>query len=192
MKYSATKLILASGSPRRRQLLEEAGYSFDVVPPHGSAECGICSRETPPEMVARLAHQKAEDVARRTERGLIVAADTVVECRGHILGKPKNRQHAMEMLNLLRDTVHHVYTGVCLWRRPDDRTSVRVDVTKLRMEKVTDLQRDVYLDTNLWEGKAGAFGYQDRHNWIHIVHGSESNVVGLPLELLDEMLAECC
>lgn len=181
-------LILASQSPRRRDLLAEAGYEFTVCPPRDTAECGICSRETPPEMVARLAHQKAKDVAGRCDAGIIVAADTVVECSGHILGKPKNRQHAAEMLKLLSGRVHHVYTGVCIWRRPSDRTNVQVDATKLRMQKLTATQLEVYLDTSLWEGKAGAFGYQDRHNWLTIVHGSESNVVGLPMELLEKML----
>ena len=91
-------LILASSSPRRRQLLDEAGYAFEVIAPSDSAECGICSSETPPELVARLAYQKAEDVAKRLETGLIIGCDTVAECLGQILGKPKNRQHAREML----------------------------------------------------------------------------------------------
>ncbi len=183
------RLILASSSPRRRELLTEAGYDFEVLPPHDSAECGICSRETPPEMVARLAWQKARDVAQRVERGIVVGCDTVAECCGLILGKPKNREHAEEMLRLLRGRVQHVYSGLCLWIRPGEEHHVQVDVTKLRMDAVSDEQLEEYLDSNLWEGKAGAFGYQDRHGWIHIVEGSESNVVGLPLELLGRMLA---
>lgn len=184
------KLILASRSPRRRQLLTEGGYDFEVRAPSDTAECGICSRETPPEMVARLAHQKAEDIARGVAQGIVLGADTVVECCGRILGKPENREHARKMLAFLGGRVHHVYSGVCLWRRPDDHTLVKIDVTKLRMEKLTPLQVDVYLDTDMWEGKAGAFGYQDRQNWLEIVHGSESNVVGLPMELLEEMLQQ--
>lgn len=192
MTPRAQKLILASRSPRRHQLLLDAGYEFQVSAPRDSAECGVCSHETPPELVARLARQKAEDVALRISKGIVLGADTVVECRGHILGKPENREHARQMLGLLSDRVHHVYSGICLWRRPDDETHVRVDVTKLRMAKLTPLQIDLYLDTDMWEGKAGAFGYQDRHNWLEIVHGSESNVVGLPIELLEEMLQQMC
>jgi hypothetical protein len=86
---SLPALILASSSPRRQQLLADAGYPFVVVPPHDSAECGICSRETPPEMVARLAYQKGADVALRTESGMVVACDTVAECCGHILASQK-------------------------------------------------------------------------------------------------------
>jgi septum formation protein len=182
------RLILASSSPRRRQLLDEAGYEFEVIAPSESAECGICSSETPPELVARLAYQKAEDVALRLDSGLIIGCDTVAECLGQILGKPKNREHAREMLSLLRGREHRVYSGLCLWRRPEDRTSVSVEVTRLVMDPITDAQLDDYLDTDQWEGKAGAFGYQDGLDWVHIIEGSESNVVGLPLELLERML----
>src|SRR5688500_5131943 len=73
-------LILASQSPRRKQLLAEAGYEFQVIAPHESAECGLCSQETPPEFVARLAYQKAGDVALRIDRGLVIGCDTVAEC----------------------------------------------------------------------------------------------------------------
>lgn len=156
--------------------------------PHESAECGICSRETPPELVARLAWQKAGDVAQRVHRGLIIGCDTVAECMGQILGKPKNREHAGEMLRLLRGREHHVYSGLCLWIRPGDEHHVQVAVSRLVMDSVSDRELEEYLDSGAWEGKAGAFGYQDDLDWIHLREGSESNVVGLPMELLDEML----
>ena len=184
-------MILASSSPRRRQLLTEWGYAFDVIAPHESAECGICSRETPPELVARLAYQKAKDVAVRVESGIVIGCDTIAECRGHILGKPTNREHARQMLELLRGRDHHVYSGLCIWRRPDDVHRVEVEVTKLVMETISDADLEQYLATNAWEGKAGAFGYQDGLDWVHIVEGSESNVVGLPMELLSRMLRTC-
>jgi septum formation protein len=184
------RLILASRSPRRRELLRSAGYEFEVIAPDEAAECGVCSRETPPEMVARLAYQKAENVAARIDKGLILGCDTVAECHGHILGKPENEEHAREMLQLLRGRRHHVYSGVCLWQRPGDVAHVKVDCTRLRMDAISDQQLEQYLESRQWEGKAGAFGYQDRIGWIHILQGSESNVVGLPLELLAEMLGE--
>ncbi len=184
------ELILASSSPRRRQLLSQHGYRFEVIPPHDSAECGICSRETPPELVARLAFQKARDVALRVESGLVVGCDTVAECMGHILGKPKNRQHAREMLTLLRGREHHVYSGLCIWKRPGEEHHVQVEVTPLVMDTLSDRQIEDYLRTDLWEGKAGAFGYQDGNDWVRVLSGSESNVVGLPMELLAKMLAE--
>ena len=183
-------LILASSSPRRRQLLSEWGYDFTVITPSESAECGVCSDETPPEFVARLAYQKARDVAQRVDCGLVIGCDTVAECNGQILGKPANRDHAQHMLQLLRGREHHVYSGLCLWRRPSDMHRTEVDLTKLVMDPISDDSLKAYLDTGDWEGKAGAFGYQDGLDWVHIVEGSESNVVGLPMELFQRMLAE--
>lgn len=189
------RLILASGSPQRHRLLHEAGYTFEVVVPSPQAECGICSKETPPEMVARLAWQKAADVATGLpasprETTIIIACDTVAECAGHILGKPVNRKHAREMLELLAGREHHVYSGLCLWPTHGGQPRVEVDRTTLRMDRLTDRQISEYLDSELWEGKAGTFGYQDRAGWLHIVAGSESNVIGLPMELLAHMLGD--
>jgi len=189
---SQFSLILASSSPRRRQLLTEAGYSFTVAPPSEAAErvsegdAGLPAAE----LVAKLAVQKAEDVARRTERGIVIACDTVAECQGDILGKPAGRDDARRMLKLLRGQEHRVYSGLCLWRRPDDPQRLQIDVTKLVMDPISDEQLEQYLDSRQWEGKAGAFGYQDGLDWVHVVEGSESNVVGLPMELLAEMLSE--
>jgi septum formation protein len=170
--------------------MQQWGYDFELLPPSDTAECGICSSETPPEMVARLAYQKAGDVARRLDSGLVIGCDTVAECLGQILGKPHNVDHAREMLKLLRGREHQVYSGLCLWERPTDRTRVEVDVTRLVMDPIPDDALEAYLQTEAWEGKAGAFGYQDGLDWVHVVAGSESNVVGLPMELLERMLSE--
>ena len=190
MADSLPPLILASSSPRRRELLAEAGYAFTVVPPHESAECGVCSRETPPELVARLAFQKARDVAQRVEGGVVIGCDTVAECESQILGKPANLEHARAMLGLLRGREHRVYSGLCLWRRPGDVYRTEIDVTTLVMDSISDEAMEAYLATGAWEGKAGAFGFQDGLDWVHILAGSESNVVGLPMELLQRMLAD--
>lgn len=184
----ALPLILASGSPRRALLMEAAGYQFTVEPADATVECGICSRETPPELVARLAYRKAADVARHHHAARILAADTVAACHGQILGKPENRQHAAEMLRLLRGRVHHVYTGICLWCTARSRCLVEVCQTTLSMAAVSDDQLEQYLETRLWEGKAGAFGYQDGVDWLEVTEGSESNVVGLPMERLAELM----
>jgi septum formation protein len=182
------KLILASQSPRRRELLAEAGYTFDVVAPEEHVECGVCSRESPAEKVARLAYEKAANVAGRVGSGLILGCDTVAECDGQVLGKPPNIAIARRMLEMLRGREHRVLSGVCLWNYPDRSPDTRVAVTKLRMDEISNAQLDDYLQTYQWEGKAGAFGYQDRLDWVHVIEGSQSNVVGLPLELLKEML----
>lgn len=184
------ELILASSSPRRRELLTKAGLPFRVIEPDPSAECGVCSRETPPEMVARLAYQKAANVIDKIEQGLVIGCDTVAECMGLILGKPQNRRHAQEMLERLRGRPHAVYSGLCLWDKATARRSVRVDVSRLTMDAITDEQLQAYLESELWMGKAGAFGFQDGPPWIHLTEGSATNVVGLPMELLRVMLDE--
>ena len=188
--HRSLSLILASRSPRRRQLLEEAGYDFSVVAPSDSAECGMCSGENPAQLVARLAYQKAADVARRLTEGRILGCDTVAECDGQILGKPEDAPHARQMLQALSGRQHRVFSGVCLWSLPDGEPLVRVDTTTLRMDALSQAQLDEYIESGGWEGKAGAFGYQDRLGWVHIVEGSESNVVGLPMELLAQMIAD--
>lgn len=181
-------LILASSSPRRRELLAEASYRFEVIQPHDSAECGMCSGETAPEMVARLAYQKAADVVGRTAQGLVLGCDTVAQCAGQILGKPADERHARQMLDLLNGREHHVYSGICLWRVPDGQPLVEVERSTLAMRELSRHEIDEYLASGLWEGKAGAFGLQDRLGWLEVVEGSESNVVGLPLERLADML----
>lgn len=182
-------LILASGSPRRAQLLTAAGYSFTVDPAADGVECGICSRETAPKMVARLAYQKAADVVKRYSSGMILAADTLASCLGQILGKPANREHAEQMLRTLSGRTHNVFTGICLWDARSQKRIVDVTQTELRMESLTEETLAQYLDSMKWEGKAGAFGYQDGNDWILITDaGSESNVVGLPMERLAELL----
>ena len=184
-------LILASASPRRAQLLRAAGYDFEIQPASDEAECGICSRETAPQMVGRLAFRKAADVAAARTRGLILGADTVASCLGQILGKPQDRDHAQSMLQLLRGRTHDVYSGICLWSVSQNRCVVDVVRTELQMEPISDEMLHDYLESGLWEGKAGAFGYQDGNDWIRVTEGgSESNVVGLPMERLAELLEQ--
>ncbi len=142
---------------------------------------------------------------------LIIACDTVAECGGAVLGKPNDLEHARNMLRRLSGTVHRVYSGLCLWPHQIPEPAIhrvysglclwphqipeplrpietRVAVTELRMDRLADTDLEEYLASGLWRGKAGAFGYQDRVGWLHIDAGSEANVIGLPTELLAEML----
>ena len=186
-----SRLVLASASPRRRQIMEDMGLDFEVVPPTDSAECGMCSGESPYELVARLAFQKATDVARRVPGdAVIIGCDTVAECRGVILGKPRDESDAERMLRLLRGQRHRVLSGICVYQLPTRRINVEVDITTLRMDHVPDEALEAYVASGHWEGKAGAFGYQDGLDWLHIESGSETNVVGLPRERLERMLEE--
>ena len=181
-------LILASQSPRRRALLQEAGYEFKVCPPSDGAESAPGEHESVAETVARLALEKGADVAPGVAEGIVLSCDTLAEVEGEVLGKPSDREDAERMLCRMRGTRHRVWTGVCLWRRPDDHRLLDYDCTELVMESLSDAQLQAYLDSGDWEGKAGAFGYQDDLPWIQILSGSPSNVIGLPLEMLSRML----
>ena len=181
-------IILASRSPRRCELLAQIVWPFTIIVPSESVECGVCSEESPPELVARLAYAKAVDVASgQDDPALVIGCDTVATCLGQILGKPRDKEDARRMLRLLRGQTHHVYSGLCLYMIPESRYVIDVACTELKMDPVSDQDLEAYLETGLWEGKAGAFGYQDGWDWLHVVSGSESNVVGLPLELLEEL-----
>ena len=182
-------LILASQSPRRKSLMHEYGYSFLVHPPSDTAEGGMCSGETPPELVVRLAKQKAEDVAKQYGHAVIIGCDTVAECMGTVLGKPVDIVDARRMLTMLRGKDHRVLSGLCIWKRPSDEVILNLDITTLHMDEVTDRQIEAYLATDKWQGKAGAFGYQDGWDWLHVIQGSETNVIGLPMEVLADALS---
>lgn len=199
---NSPRLILASGSPQRDRLMTGAGYQFEVIVPDDSAEdCGICTTGGPASLVTELALRKAANVAEKiVEAGLpsdptiIIACDTVAECEGAVLGKPRDEEHARDMLERLRGRDQRVFSGLCLWplalASGQVSPTTHLAVTELRMDAISDDDLEEYLQSELWRGKAGSFGYQDRHGWLHILEGSESNVVGLPMELLADQLAK--
>jgi septum formation protein len=183
-------LILASSSPRRKQLLTEAGFVFETIPPDESAEDERSPNESPVKYVRRLALQKAKNVADKVERGIILGGDTIVVCGGNILEKPMDKNDAQNMLRQLCGQIHQVVSGLCLLKKEIDSTPITLletDTTLLRMQPLSDAELETYLDTEKWRGKSGAFGYQDGNDWITILEGSESNVVGLPLESFQTM-----
>lgn len=183
------RLILASQSPRRHQLMRQAGYQFETLLPSETAECGICSRESTPELVARLALQKARDVAPRVSgEAVVIACDTVADIMGRVLGKPENREHAEQMLRLLSGRRHSVYSGLCVLRVPGGQPQLQVARSELLMAELTPRQIEEYLDSEAWVGKSGAFGYQDNHPWLQLLSGTADNVVGLPMDVLAQML----
>lgn len=187
--------MLASGSPRRAELARSEGWNFVVVPPPEAAETDAAPRgdEEPLEaFVTRLARAKAEAVVALGTQGLVLACDTLSEVEGLPLGKPRDRDDARRMLRALSGRRHRVVSGVCLWLvedpgQPGEPLTGHAE-SELLMPPLPESFITGYLDTGLWEGKAGACGFQDGHVPLELVAGSPSNVVGLPLELVRELL----
>jgi len=180
-------LILASASPRRKQLLIEAGYRIEVDP--SDVEEPDPTPGTPvADYVALLAWQKATAVARRRGHGLVLAADTACAVDGEILNKPVDRADAERMIRLQEGRDTEVLTGVCLYRAERDEWVGAVEVSVVRFRVLEETERRAFLDSNRWEGKAGAYGVQDHDPFVSVAHGSFSNVVGLPMERLDTLL----
>jgi septum formation protein len=189
LKSIAMRLILASQSPRRRELLRAAGYDFEVITPSEGAESGEPDGDPTRDFVARLAVQKASDVALRlSEPACVIACDTVADCDGVILGKPVDRADAERMLRMLSGRQHFVWSGLCIWDTRSHEFQVESVCSVLTMAPLTDAMIEEYLDSGAWQGKSGAFGYQDNHPWLQLTSGTASNVVGLPLEHLHQLL----
>ena len=181
-------LILASASPRRQQLLAEAGYAYEVDP-SGVEEPPPAPGESPADYAAGLAWRKAAAVAARRWRGLILGADTVCAVAGEVLGKPADRADAERMIRAQegRDDIA-VITGLCLYRAGAAEWVGAIEVTTCRCRVLTDAERAEHLDSGRWEGKSGAYGVQDHDPFVTVVRGSWSNVVGLPMERLAALL----
>src|SRR5262249_9518957 len=150
------RLILASASPRRRQLLAEAGYDFEVDPSEVEEPEPVPGTE-PGAYVSTLAWQKAAAVARRRGTGLILAADTACAVDGQIINKPRDRIDAERMIRLQEGRDTEVLTGLCLYRAERHEWVGAVDLSVVWFRALDDAQRCGYLDTNRWHGKAGAY-----------------------------------
>lgn len=187
-------LVLASRSPRRKALLEEAGYDFRVVPA-AFIEPPPDEGETAEAYAVRLACDKARDVADRLAReghgnAIVVAADTVVDLNGAILGQPEGEDGARAMLRRLSGSRHAVVTGVVLLETDTGRVVEEAARTELAMAAMTEEQIEEYVASGESAGKAGGYAIQETGDrFVSVVSGSMSNVVGLPMELLARMLA---
>ncbi|MDD4081205.1 MAG: Maf family protein [Eubacteriales bacterium] len=177
------RLILASSSPRRRELLQGMGLVFEVM----EAQVDESLDGAPEAVVRRLAQLKARDVAKRFPKDDILGADTLVSVDGKSLGKPRDLADAAKMLGMLSGRWHEVCTGVCLIAHGQE--SVGFEETRVRFVKLTDEDIQRYCISGEPMGKAGAYAIQGRAGmYIPEIQGSYSNVVGLPIALVREML----
>ena len=181
-------VILASQSPRRRQLLGQMGFTdFKICPARGEE---VASPGLPPaQLVEALASQKAAEVAAAAEAdALIIAADTVVAVDDRVLGKPHSEEEAAEMLLSLSGREHTVYTGVTL--RRGSQIVTRHEATQVRFRSLTREEIDAYVATGEPMDKAGAYGIQERGALlVEGIRGDYFNVVGLPVCLVGQLLA---
>jgi septum formation protein len=178
------RLILASGSPARRELLERAGYRFEVMPAHVDEPTGAGVTDIR-AFVQSVAWQKAAAVAPRVREGIVLAADTVGWLNGQVISKPADEDDARRILRTLGGTEHELWTGVVLWRRPDDLQLSWQEYSRVHFRRLTDEELSQYLATRQWQGCSGAYAIQERDDpYVQVVQGSVSNVVGLPLETL--------
>lgn len=185
-------IILASGSPRRRDLLKEVFSDFVVVPPQvvePTPTTDICRAAH--LWVEALAYLKAAEIAQSHPESLIIAADTVCLHSGRIIGKPADISQARHILTHFFAGTSKVVTGLAVLLPCRNTKVVTHAVTELDLRPMTNTELEDYLNSGLWQGKAGAYAYQEGGDkFVKKITGSESNVVGLPLELLREVLAQ--
>lgn len=189
MAYCKKRLILASGSPRRRELLGKFGIPFEVIPAQGDevAAPGL----TPGELVKALASHKAAEVAARVgdDAAVILAADTIVELDGKILGKPASPANACEMLRALSGRAHRVWSGVCI--REGEKVLARCECTAVHFRALSEEEIAAYVATGDPLDKAGSYGCQGAASvFIERIEGDFFNVMGLPVCLTGQMLRE--
>ncbi len=180
------KLILASGSPRRKELLTAAGWPFEAIT--AGIDESLKPDEDPATYVQRLALSKAKAVAEKLDHGLVLGADTTVVVDNHILGQPVDDADAKRMLQLLNNRWHEVLTGVAVVRVGGE-SRVEYETTRVRFAEMSERELDWYISTGEARGKAGAYGIQGAAGlFIEEIQGDYFNIVGLPIRLVYELI----
>jgi septum formation protein len=181
------RLVLASSSPRRAALLREAGFLFEVAPV--DLDERLHDGEAPEEYVQRLAQAKTTAAASKAPEAIVLGADTTVVVRGHVLAKPVDGADAARMLRLLSGRTHEVLTGICV--RQGKRSLVHAETSRVRMANLNDAEIDWYVATGEPFDKAGGYAVQGlASRFIEGIEGSYSNVVGLPIASLYNLLKQ--
>ena len=181
------KFVLASKSPRRKEILSDLGLEFDIITADTDESCDITD---PRLFVEELALRKGRAVAGEIDGDtVIIASDTVVACGGEILGKPKDRADARRMLDMLSGSKHDVISGIALITK--DKAAVASEVTHVIFDTLTESDKEIYLDSDEPYDKAGAYAIQGLASmWIKGIEGDYFNVVGLPVKRLHDLLLD--
>lgn len=193
------RLILASSSPARRDLLRRAGYAFEIMPSDVDEPTGEGFSD-PRSVVEHIAWLKAKAIADRLSGlahvatptpTLVLAADTIGWLRGRVIGKPDDEAHARQILQTLMGTEHELWTGVCLWLLPQNVQVAWQEVSRVAMTPLPPRELDAYLASGAWLGCSGAYAIQEEGDdpLVRVVTGTKSNVIGLPMETLERVLA---
>ena len=184
------KLILASASPRRKEILENAGFHFEIIP--SDCEENVPNTLSPDMMVTELAILKATDVASKQKGDLlIVGADTLVAFGDTVMGKPKDAEDASKMLHTLSGQTHQVYTGICVIRRLDGFMVAKSEKTDITFRSLSEKEIEDYIATGEPFDKAGAYAIQGLANpFVSNIEGDFNNVVGFPLDTFIRILKD--
>lgn len=183
------KLILASRSPRRAEILKREKVEFKVKIPSNLKEESLSS--DPTEHVLSLSKKKATSVSHQVEEGILLGADTIVVLDGEIMGKPQNKKDALFILKKLSGRTHRVYTGITLLNKYNGKTVSDYDSTEVKFNQLDEEKIETYIETGEPMDKAGAYGIQGMGGFlVESIRGSLDNVIGLPTEKLKEMLIQ--
>ncbi|MHC5060073.1 MAG: Maf family protein [Planctomycetota bacterium] len=188
---SQKQFILASASPRRKILLEKARYSFDVIVSNIDESLFSTDGISSAEHTKQLALAKACAVGQKHPTRLVLGADTVVDFNGQIIGKPEDAPDAERITRMLFSEPHEVVTGVALVKIDEKIEIVKTATTKVYPRKLTAGQIADHIKNGDWRGKAGAYGIQETGDeFVERIEGSFTNVIGLPMELAQDLLGE--
>lgn len=184
-------LILASTSPRRQELMAQIGYKFTIIPPpYHEPDFSPSPAQTALAWAQALAYFKARAIAQTNPEAIVIGADTIVTHNDTIIGKPRDKQHARQILTTMFGGKNEVITGLAVLCPARNKRIITYENSTLVMRPMKKEEVNTYLASGAWRGKAGAYALQEGGDkFVQSIEGSESNIVGLPLEKLREVLS---
>lgn len=181
------KIVLASGSPRRKEILENMNLKFDII--KSEIEETTLENESPEDLVKRLSYEKAHDIATRNRDSIVIGADTVVVLDNNVLGKPKDKEDAFNMLKKMSGREHDVITGISILCLDSKKEIIDFCVSKVKFKNLSDEDIYSYIATGECMDKAGAYGIQGLGGiLVEYIKGDYFNIVGFPISSASEIL----